>query len=286
MAQQEEFDCVDSPTVKEMTYFGFLAIFLIAPILIFASLAVYDHRRGKSLPAVISNWRGWFIIGAHCFIALAYTTIWDNYLVATGVWWYDPGLVTGIVIGYVPIEEYTFFLLQPILTGLILLASYRYIPVNPAALHNLRFRVVTVLIIGAIWLASAALLAFGPKDGTYLGLLLIWALPPVILQLAVGADILWQHKKHVLSVIVLMTAYLSAADFLAIQSGTWTIDPVQSFKIYLGGVLPIEEVIFFMMTNVLVVFGITLGQSATMLSRIQSWGLLRNFRSVTPETVQ
>jgi lycopene cyclase domain-containing protein len=57
-------------------------------------------------------------IGLHVVIALVYTTPWDNYLVATNVWWYDPELVTGIVIGWVPIEEYTFFILQPILGGL------------------------------------------------------------------------------------------------------------------------------------------------------------------------
>ena len=35
-------------------------------------------------------------------IAVVYTTHWDNYLVATRVWWYDPALVSGIgVINYV-----------------------------------------------------------------------------------------------------------------------------------------------------------------------------------------
>ena len=51
-------------------------------------------------------------------IALLYTTPWDNYLVATGVWWYDPALVTGLTLGWVPIEEYTFFILQTLLAGL------------------------------------------------------------------------------------------------------------------------------------------------------------------------
>jgi lycopene cyclase domain-containing protein len=61
-------------------------------------------------------------------IAVVYTTPWDNYLVATGVWWYDPQLVTGLVLGWVPIEEYTFFIVQPILAGLWLLMLMRYLP--------------------------------------------------------------------------------------------------------------------------------------------------------------
>ncbi len=54
-------------------------------------------------------------------VALAYTTPWDNYLVATGVWYYDPARVWNIVLGYVPLEEYLFFVLQVTLTGLITL---------------------------------------------------------------------------------------------------------------------------------------------------------------------
>ena len=51
-------------------------------------------------------------------VAVLYTTPWDNYLVATGVWWYDPHLVAGLVLGWVPIEEYTFFILQTLAMGL------------------------------------------------------------------------------------------------------------------------------------------------------------------------
>lgn len=45
----------------------------------------------------------------HVVLAVVYTAPWDNYLVATGVWSYNPGLVTGVTLGWVPIEEYTFF---------------------------------------------------------------------------------------------------------------------------------------------------------------------------------
>ena len=60
----------------------------------------------------------WIAIGIHILLALIYTTPWDNYLVATGVWYYNPQLVTGIVFGYVPIEEYTFFVLETLFAGL------------------------------------------------------------------------------------------------------------------------------------------------------------------------
>ena len=109
-----------------MTYFGFLLRFLFIPVVLLLVWAWRDARRGRQVAPV---WRSWSAVSAlllHVLIAVLYTTPWDNYLVATRVWWYDPALVTGIVIGWVPIEEYTFFIMQPILAGVWLLTLLRY----------------------------------------------------------------------------------------------------------------------------------------------------------------
>ena len=58
-------------------------------------------------------------------IALVYTTPWDNAIVMMGVWSYDPALIAGIVLGVIPLEEYLFFVLQTMLTSLVLLALLR-----------------------------------------------------------------------------------------------------------------------------------------------------------------
>jgi lycopene cyclase domain-containing protein len=79
-----------------------------------------------------------------------------------------------------------------------------------------------------------------------------------MLQTIFGADILWRHRRLVVSALLPSLIYLSIADALAITAGTWTISPAQSLNIYLAGYLPIEEFIFFLITNVLVVFGMTL----------------------------
>lgn len=242
-----------------MTYFGFLLRFLVVPILVLAALAWADHRRGRGLPTALHSWAAWLPIAAHALIALIYTTPWDNYLVATRVWWYEPELVTGLVIGYVPIEEYTFFVLQPILTGLWLVTLARYVPLNTRKVENAaRARWLSAALVGVVWLGAVVKLVVGTPEGTYMGLLLAWALPPVIMQLAFGADILWKHRKLMLLGIVPTTLYLSAADALAIDGGTWTINPTQSLNLLIGGVLPLEEAIFFLMTNVLIVLGVTL----------------------------
>ncbi len=242
-----------------MTYFGFLLRFLGIPIVILGILTYIDWRRGKSLPRRLQYWPAWAAILLHSIIALLYTTIWDNYLVATRVWWYDPELVTGITLGWVPIEEYTFFVVQPVLAGLWLffLARWMRRVASDGPLIT-RLRLITPLVLAIFWLASVAALLAGWQKATYMALELGWALPPIGLQLLFGADILWRYRRLVLSSVISLTLFLSAADAIAINLGTWTINPEKSFDLLLGGILPIEEFLFFLLTNTLITFGISL----------------------------
>lgn len=249
-----------------MTYFGFLALFLGVPILLLGASAWWDRRRGRAVPPAFGHRSPWPVIAALALIALLYTTPWDNYLVATRVWWYDPALVAGVTLGWVPLEEYLFFLLQPLLTGLWVLFLLRRLPVPDAPLKRSRaLRRASVLVTGLLWLGSLALLAGGWPPGRYLALELAWALPPIMLQLGFGADILWQHRRLVLAGILAPALYLSAADALAIGSGTWTINPASSLGILLGGRLPLEEFLFFLLTNTLLVFGLALALKSVRL---------------------
>jgi lycopene beta-cyclase len=249
-----------------MTYFGFLALFVGIPVVIFGLWNGLDHRNGKPLPESLTSWGPYTVIGWLVVVAVAYTTPWDNYLVATRVWWYDPALVTGWVIGYVPIEEYTFFVTQTIMTGLFTVWLMRRMPVGElptSPRRSLQVRWWATGIVGVIWAASVVLLALSFTGGvwgygTYLALELSWGLIPIMVQLIVGADILWRHRWTVIIGILTTWLYLSAGDAVAIQSGTWTINPEQSLPLLIGGVLPIEEAIFFLITNVLIVFGLTL----------------------------
>ena len=44
----------------------------------------------------------------------------------------------------------------------------------------------------------------------------------------------------------------------SIGSGTWEINPAQSLHWLIGGVLPVEEVVFFLTTSTLVTLGVVL----------------------------
>ncbi len=271
-----------------MTYFGFLAIFLGIPIAILSIWTIFDYRRNKWMPKSLSLWQPWVVMVVLCTIAFVYTTPWDNYLVATNVWWYDINLVSGIVLGYVPIEEYTFFIVQPIMTGLLLFTLARYIMSDPRPADSVKIRVMATTGVGIVWAISTIILILtfisdDWKPFTYLGLELSWALIPLMIQTAFGADILWRHRKIVTIAIVLSTLYLSYADALAIGSGTWTIDPEQSLNIYLGGVLPIEEFVFFFITNVLVTMGMTLALAQESLERAMRIAVLRPILRFHPQ---
>lgn len=267
-----------------MTYFGFLLRFLVIPILIL----LFVNWREKERPTPGFNaskiWQGILI---HIILAVIYTTPWDNYLVATGVWYYDPELVTGIVFGYVPLEEYTFFVLETLMIGLWwwTLARLPVLTPAPSTLTGTRpkgrgefkpnktLRVWTLGLLAILWAVSLFVLLSGWEPGTYLAITLTWALPAIAPQLAFGADILWRYRLLLGTVILTGAGYLSAMDALAIGSGTWTIDPAQSTGIFLGN-LPVEEAVFFVITVVLISFGMTL-----LLADV-SQGRLRELKSL------
>jgi lycopene cyclase domain-containing protein len=263
-----------------MSYFGFLAVFLLIPTAILGAVSFLESRwRRASRLRMDIRW-GLVAVLLHVLIAVLYTTPWDNYLVATRVWWYAPNLVAGVTLGWVPIEEYTFFVLQTLMVGLWVLLLTRLFGHGregagdldgPAPISALRIG-APALAMG-FWTIAAVVLVKGWAPGTYLALELVWALPPIALQLAYGADILWQHQRIVVLAIVPFTLYLSLADTLAIRSGTWTINPEQSVGLLLGGVLPVEELLFFLLTNTLVVFGVTLLLAPESHRRIQSYRL-------------
>jgi lycopene cyclase domain-containing protein len=266
-----------------MTYFAYLALFLGVPLALLSAVTIYDFRRGKWQPPALNAWRAWVVILGLCVVAFAYTTPWDNYLVATGVWWYDPELVTGFIIGYVPIEEYTFFILLPIFACLWTLLLMRYLPTNPRRADSVRARLIATGVTFVVWVLSCVLLVLtfvnaDFKAWTYLALELSWALIPVMIQMAFGADILLRHWRVVALAIVSATAYLAATDAVAIAAGTWTIDPAQSLPVLIGGVLPIEELIFFFIVTTLSVFGLTLVMAEESQARAMALGKYALFR--------
>lgn len=262
-----------------MTYFGFLLRFLFLPILVFLAITHWDNRRGKQIQGFRNGRAVWTAIAIHVLLAVVYTTPWDNYLVATGVWYYNPELVTGIVIGYVPIEEYTFFIVETILAGLWwwFLARRLSSPSTEFKPNRTLIRSSAGVLI-LVWIIFTYLFFFGDVQWTYLSIILFWALPAILPQLLFGADILWHHRKLVFWAIMVPGTYLSLMDILALTDTTWSISKEQTTGVLFFGILPLEEVVFFFITNVLITFGLTLllanvseGRLAEIKKQFQAW---------------
>ena len=104
------------------------------------------------------------------------------------------------------------------------------------------------------------------------------------LQLFFGGDILWRYRRLVGLTISTIAVYLSMVDALAINWTIWTIDPAQSLPVLLGGVLPIEEFTFFLITTTLLTFGVTLllaEESHRRFAAIRRF-VVRRFSAVAP----
>jgi lycopene cyclase domain-containing protein len=253
-----------------MTYFGFLFRFVLIPILVLGAVAAWDERRPKELPGFQQK-QFWRILLIHVILALVYTTPWDNYLVATGVWSYNPHLVTGIVFGWVPVEEYTFFIVETILCGLWWLMLARRIHIQDDFKPNKQLRLIATAMLALVWVIFSGLFFAGWKPANYLSITLFWALPAILPQFLFGADILWHYRKIILLAVFPPALYLSLTDIVALRAGTWAISPAHTSGILFFGILPLEEVVFFFITNILIAFGLTLMLARLSQNRMIAW---------------
>lgn len=260
-----------------MTYFGFLLRFLVIPIAILMFLTWRDERRFPPMPYFQNGRRVWEIIALHIVVAVIYTTPWDNYLVASGVWTYNPNLVSGIVLGYVPLEEYTFFVLETLLAGLWWWFLARRLTEPPRFTPSKIGRLMAFGFLVIVWVISALLLFGAEQRWTYLSIILFWALPAIFPQFLIGADILWHYRKLVGLGILVPGTYLSLMDIVALHATTWSISPMHTTGVLFFGILPLEEVVFFFITNVLIIFGMTLILSNHCRERFFAWKA-RGFR--------
>ena len=91
--------------------------------------------------------------------------------------------------------------------------------------------------------------------------LMSWALPFILLQLGVIVFYFRERAGKILRAVLVpalvIGVYLSVADHLAIREGIWGFGQGKHLGIYIGAV-PLEELLFFILTSVMVALGLTL----------------------------
>lgn len=92
--------------------------------------------------------------------------------------------------------------------------------------------------------------------GTYTGLILLWAVPVLFMLWCLAYQfILGLPWTNTVLPIAIPTVYLWIIDTMALRRGTWVISHGTKFGVQLWDGLEIEEALFFLLTNTLIVFG-------------------------------
>jgi lycopene cyclase domain-containing protein len=224
----------------KMSYLFFLLLFVGIPLLLIISLVlIYRRIDARKLKGVILL----------CFVALIYTTPWDNYLVMQEIWTYSEGSVMG-TIGYVPIEEYLFMIMQTALVGL----AWCFVKFKN---HNFQLQFSFLGVVLALLVGGSGLICLSYEKGTYAGLILTWASLPLLLQWGCGLHILRRTISQWFPLWLGFSVYLSLADTYAVYREIWIL-PIETRSGLEFGALPVEEALFFAVTNLFVVQGLTL----------------------------
>ena len=253
-----------------MSYLLFDLLFLGLPV------ALLLRRAGRPCARLLAA------CAALAAVALVWTAPWDEHLVRSGVWAYGGDRVLARV-GSVPAEEYGFVVLE-----VLLVASWGHLlgcfaPRSVTGPSAARLR--GCLAWGGVLAVGVALLAAG---GTlrYLGLLLVWVAPPLLLQRAVAGDLLQARRTDRLLLVLPVALWLCLADRLALADGIWAIAPASSTGVLLLG-LPLEEALFFLLTCLLVGDGLVLATDDRALARARAlWAGARAAMTGLPATTE
>ncbi|KAG9576841.1 Lycopene beta-cyclase, partial [Aureobasidium melanogenum] len=204
-------------------------------------------------------------------IALVSTTPWDSYLIRTRIWSYPEDAVIGPKLFDIPLEEIFFFIIQTYNTSLLYLLFSKP-TFHPIYLRRQEkndrwkyFKLAGQLVLGLL-LKKAVNLVKDEGAGTYMGLILVWAVPFLLLLWSLAYQfILGLPITNTLVPIALPTLYLWIVDTLALRRGTWVIESGTKLGTHLWPGLEIEEAVFFLLTNTLIVFGLVAFDNAVAI---------------------
>jgi lycopene cyclase domain-containing protein len=117
------------------------------------------------------------------------------------------------------------------------------------------------------------------ERATYLAFLIPWATPVLAIQWLAGSRELRERWKAVLSSTIIATVYLASADCFALGNGIWQISPIRSTGLTLVG-LPLEELLFFFFTNLMVAQSVTLLMAPSLTTKIVRHRLAARWQSL------
>ncbi len=229
-----------------MTYLRFHLIFNLPPLVLLAALT-------GPLPWFVEEFEA---AGLVLLAVVIFTSPWDNLAAKWGIWGF-PREKYSMRIGYLPIEEYAFFLLQSLNVMLAVRALFHFVP-NWQSGQGVLIGKDTLMYLGAsimpwlfIWFQLRWLRKRGGPCVNY-AIHLAWFLPVIYGQWVLAPFLFLSHAGLLATVTVFFGVYYTVADFVAVRAGTWFFDEKQITGVKLAGLLPWEEIAFFFITSLLV----------------------------------
>ena len=194
-------------------------------------------------------------------IAVVSTIPWDSYLIRRRIWSYPPDAVLGPTLFSIPLEELFFFVIQTYDVSLLYIIFSRptfypaYLPhERPSSALKSVGPLVQVVFAASMW--KGVHLIKNGGVGTYMGLIIIWAFPFLLLLWTLSHKFMLHiPTSNILVPVLVPTFYLWLVDTFALRRGTWVIENGTKFGVHVWEGLDIEEAFFFLVTNMLVVFG-------------------------------
>lgn len=228
-----------------MTYLHYHLLFNLPLLLVLGLL---------NAMAPVSN-AEWMAMAVVLVIVMIFTTPWDNFAAMWGIWQFPEGRYL-FRIGYLPIEEYLFFLLQSFNVMLGVRAALLFWPDLQTGQQTPLVPVQGIQcgVILAIWIAAGVFFFrhLPPKRLYYAVHLLFWFLPVLVLQWVIAPNLMWANIGLLGGLTLAFGAYYTASDVVAVFGGTWTFDEEMITGHKIGGILPWEEMAFFFLTSLLV----------------------------------
>jgi putative membrane protein len=229
-----------------MTYLRFHLIFNLPLLILLAALT-------GPVPWTTEEARAFGLV---LLAVMIFTAPWDNLAAKWGIWGF-PREKYSLRLGYLPVEEYAFFLLQSANVMLAVRALFRFFPDWQTGQGIVIGKWTLVCLVASVipWAFVAIQLRWlrrraGPSVNYAIHL--AWFLPVIYAQWILAPLLFGGHAGLLALVTVAFCVYYTLADLAAVRAGTWFFDEHQITGVKLGGILPWEEITFFFLTSLLV----------------------------------
>ncbi len=182
-------------------------------------------------------------------LAFVFSAPWENYLGSKGVLLFNASAVTG-VLGYIPYEEYFWWVDHPLLATFWVMSIWRYKPVSKTG--NPRFLFRTFAVLTCLAITYLGYILYDTGSNLYVSVTLMFVFPVMTIQYLLIGHLLLEHPHEWLLGTLFPSVHTILVDRFALQVGIWEISKERSTGIAVYGFL-LEHLLAYSLTSAIAV---------------------------------